>query len=118
MADKVGNLAIIISGNSSQFMQVMAGVEQAVAAGSARIEAKQAQQSVSMGKSLSFVGGLAKAAAVGMLGREMMKVGDEAINLSRDFELAEVQLEFSTPPAQMEAGAALVDFLEVAEPGA
>ena len=65
MADRVGNLAIIISGDAKQLMQVMSGVEAHVAASQARMDAKMRKSAGggALGGSASYLGGAAKAFA-------------------------------------------------------
>ena len=102
MADKVGNLAIILSGDSRQLMEVMTGAEQAIARFQARQEAKAKQSSGGFGLgggAMSLLTKGASALAGLQLGRELMRVGENALEMSRDFELAEAQLKTLTGSA-------------------
>lgn len=102
MADRVGNLAIIISGDAKQLMQVMSGVEAHVAASQARMDAKMRKSAGggALGGSASYLGGAAKAFAAAYLGKEFLEVGRNAIGLSRDLEVAEAQLKTLTGSAE------------------
>ncbi len=92
MADRVGNLAIIISGDSKQFMQAMSGVEATLAAAQQRIDAKQAKASLFGSGMKDFAGKAIAAVSVGALVREMVQVGQSAVEMARDLEQAEFRL--------------------------
>lgn len=103
MAEKVGNLAIIISGDSRQLMEAMSGAEQAIARFKAREEAKANRSSgfgIDGGALASGLMTRAAGAFAGVnLGREFLEVGNHALEMSRSYELAEMQLKTLTGSA-------------------
>ena len=83
-------------------MEVMTGAEQAIARFQARQEAKAKQSSGGFGLgggAMSLLTKGASALAGLQLGRELMRVGENALEMSRDFELAEAQLKTLTGSA-------------------
>jgi tape measure domain-containing protein len=98
--DRIGNLAIIISGDAKNYMEVMAGVEQHLAAAQARMEAKSRNSQLNpFGHLGSYVKAAAAAYVTGRLGSEMIGVGRNAIQLASDLEVSEKQLKTLTGSA-------------------
>lgn len=95
--DRIGNLAIIISGDAKNYMEVMAGVEQHLAAAQARMEAKSRNSEIN--PIASYAKGAVAAYVTGQLGHEMLEVGKNAIQLARDLEVSEKQLKVLTGSA-------------------
>ena len=102
MAEKVGNLAIIISGDSRQLMEAMSGAEAAIARFQARQEAAVKQQAAGYGMGATAMSLLTRGATAlaGLhLSREFLQVGESALEMSRNYELAEAQLKTLTGSA-------------------
>jgi tape measure domain-containing protein len=101
MADRVGQLAIVISGDSQQFMKVASGVEEHIARMNSRINKSESGGGGFLGKIGGVgMGAIAAVGGFGLLGREMFKAGQEAVQLSRDYEVSEVQLKSLTGSAE------------------
>jgi hypothetical protein len=104
VADRVGSLAIVISGDSKQFMEVMSGVEQHIAAAQRRSEAMAAKNSgmdvgglFGMGK--NAIMGAAGVAGIGLSAKAIWDSGQSALKAASDYETATAQLKSLTGSA-------------------
>lgn len=104
--DRIGNLAIVLSGDAKGLMQVMSGVESHIDATAKRIEAKHSGKGGSggFGNIFGMSGGRMLgigAAAIGTasLGQEFLETGKRAVQLANDYEYAQVKLEALTGSA-------------------
>jgi tape measure domain-containing protein len=107
MADKVGNLAIIISGDSKQFMSVMSGVEEHIARVNAKMNSGGSDSGggiLGLGKNALMTG--AAAAGISLSAKAIWDMGQNALKSASDFETSEAQLKTLTGSA-MKASAVM-----------